>query len=90
MLFFHSSPLFMLFSFTSIRPDQGYFSLSLGCVFKTSLHFCVAAFGLLSAVLCHVEMCFSKQVEAFILLRITKASSVSSAVPCLSMDPFLL
>lgn len=82
--------MFMLFSFTPIRPDQGYFSLSLGCVFETSLHFCVAAFGLLSAVLCHVEMCFSKQVEAFVMRSRIKASSVSSAVLCLSMDPFLL
>lgn len=80
----------MLSPFTPIRTDQGYLNLSLGCVFKTSLHFCVAAFGLLSVVLCHLEMCFSKQVEAFVMLSRIKASSVSFAVLCLSTDPFLL
>lgn len=66
--------LFILSSFSRVKPEQVYLNLSLGCVCKTSSlsFFCVAAFGILPVVLCHLEMCFSKQVEVFVMLSRVK------------------
>lgn len=65
--------LFILSPFSPVKPEQVYLNLSSVCVFKVSLQFCVVAFGLLPVVLCHLEMCFSKHIEVFVMLSRVKS-----------------
>lgn len=86
------SSVYIVF-FQSSKPWTSLFKSLLRLCFQGLFpFFCVAVFGILPAVLCHLEMYFSKQVEVFVMLSRVKGlfCLCSNAVPFHGSFPALM